>query len=102
MSEATQSAGKERTLTARVASARMDKTVAVVVERMVRHPVYGKFIRRSTRLLAHDESNECRQGDLVTITPCRPLSKRKSWRVTAVVERMGGQPATTADTGVEA
>jgi len=102
MSEATQSAGKERTLTARVASARMDKTVAVVVERMVRHPVYGKFLRRSTRLLAHDESNECRRGDLVTITPCRPMSRRKSWRVASVVERAGGSPAAAAGNGAEA
>jgi len=80
----------------------MDKTVAVVVERMVRHPVYGKFLRRSTRLLAHDEANECRNGDLVTITPCRPLSKRKSWRVSAVVERAGGQPEAAAENGAEA
>lgn len=102
MSEENASAKKERTLTGRVTSARMDKTVAVVVERMERHPVYGKFVRRSTRLLAHDESNECQRGDLVTITPSRPLSKRKAWRVTAVLERPGAEPEVEADAGAQA
>lgn len=98
MSEAAQSEKKERFLTARVVSTRMQNTVAVRVERMVKHPVYGKYIRRSTKMLAHDEGNECRVGDTVTITPCRPLSKRKSWRVSAVVERAAG----AADAGAEA
>ncbi len=77
----------ESTVTGRVASDKMDKTITVVVERLVRHPVYGKYIRRSTKLHAHDESNECRQGDLVMIQQCRPLAKTKSWRLVKVLEK---------------
>ena len=76
-----------RTLTGRVVSNKMDKTIAVSIERLVKHPTYGKYIRRTTKLLAHDEQNEARAGDTVTISPCRPLSRRKSWRLVAVVER---------------
>jgi small subunit ribosomal protein S17 len=65
----------------------MDKTITVRVERMVRHETYGKYLRRSTKLLAHDESNTAHEGDTVTITPCRPLSRRKSWRLLAIIER---------------
>jgi len=77
----------ERVLTGRVVSDKMDKTIAVQVERIVRHETYGKFLRRSTKLLAHDESNAAHEGDTVTITPCRPLSRRKSWRLLAIIER---------------
>jgi len=76
-----------RTLTGRVVSSKMNKTIAVEVERLVKHPRYGKYIRRSTKLLAHDETNECREGDTVTIAECRPLSRSKSWRLVGVVER---------------
>jgi small subunit ribosomal protein S17 len=76
-----------RSLTGEVVSNKMDKTIAVSIERVVRHPTYGKFIRRTTKLLAHDENNEAREGDTVSITPCRPLSRRKSWRLLAIVER---------------
>ena len=78
---------KLRTATGRVVSNAMDKTVAVAVERLVKHPVYGKYIRRTSKLLAHDENNEARVGDTVEITECRPLSKRKSWRLVNIVER---------------
>jgi small subunit ribosomal protein S17 len=77
----------ERTLTGRVTSNKMQKTIAVEIERLVKHPKYGKYIRRTTKLLAHDEKGESREGDLVTITPCRPLSRRKSWRLLKVLER---------------
>jgi small subunit ribosomal protein S17 len=77
----------ERVLTGRVVSEKMNKTITVLVERVVRHETYGKFLRRSTKLLAHDESNTAHEGDTVTITPCRPLSRRKSWRLLAVIER---------------
>jgi small subunit ribosomal protein S17 len=77
----------ERVLTGRVVSDKMNKTITVLVERVVRHETYGKYLRRSTKLLAHDESNTAHEGDTVTITPCRPLSRRKSWRLLAVVER---------------
>ena len=60
---------------------------AVLVERLVRHVAYGKFLRRSTKLLAHDEDGQASEGDTVTITPCRPLSRRKSWRLLAVIEK---------------
>jgi len=76
-----------RTLTGRVVSTKMQKTVAVEIERLVKHPTYGKFIRRTTKLLAHDEKSESRDGDLVKIAPCRPLSRRKSWRVVAVLQK---------------
>jgi small subunit ribosomal protein S17 len=77
----------ERVLTGRVVSEKMDKTITVLIERLVRHEAYGKFMRRSTKLLAHDESNQAHEGDTVTITPCRPLSRRKSWRLLAVIEK---------------
>lgn len=80
----------QRTLTGRVVSDKMQKTVTVEIERLVRHARYGKYVRRTTRLLAHDERGESRAGDLVTITPCRPYSKRKSWRLLEVLEKAGG------------
>jgi len=88
MSETNQAAeSSQRTLTGRVISSGMDKTASVAVERLVQHPVYGKFIRRTTKLLAHDENNEAQVGDTVEIAECRPLSKRKSWRIVNFVER---------------
>jgi len=79
-----------RTLTGPVVSDKMDKSAVVMVERKVRHPLYGKYIRRSTKLHVHDENNECRQGDTVTIQQCRPISKSKSWLLVEVVERPAG------------
>jgi small subunit ribosomal protein S17 len=76
-----------RTLTGIVTSAKMNKTITVKVERTVQHPLYGKFIKRSTKLHAHDETDTCREGDRVTITECRPLSKTKAWTLVEVVER---------------
>jgi small subunit ribosomal protein S17 len=76
-----------RTLTGKVVSTKMDKTIAVVIERMVKHETYGKYLRRSTKLLAHDETKSAREGDTVSITPCRPLSRRKSWRLLSIIER---------------
>src|ERR1700679_3164633 len=69
----------QRLLTGKVVSSKMDKTIAVSVERLVKHPTYGKYIRRTTKLLAHDANNECKEGDTVSLNPCRPLSRRKSW-----------------------
>ena len=76
-----------RTVTGRVISDKMDKTVSVSVERLIRHPAYGKYIRRTTKVLAHDETNECKTGDRVTISECRPKSRHKAWQVVSVVER---------------
>ena len=74
----------ERTLTGRVVSDKMDKTVTVVVERKVRHPIYGKFIKRSTKLHVHDEGNVAKEGDTVVIKESRPYSKTKSWALVEV------------------
>ena len=81
-----------RKLTGRVVSNKMQKTVTVEIERLIRHEPYGKYIRRTTKLLAHDEKGECREGDVVTIAPCRPVSRRKSWQLVEVVEKASGAP----------
>ncbi|UXY16564.1 30S ribosomal protein S17 [Chitiniphilus purpureus] len=77
----------KRTLTGRVVSDKMDKTVTVLVEHLVKHPIYGKVMRRSKKYHAHDESNQYHEGDLVTIVEGRPISKTKSWVVTELVEK---------------
>src|SRR5512146_711138 len=79
----------ERTLTGTVVSSKMQKTVSVSVERLVKHERYGKYVRRTTKLLAHDEASECKEGDVVDITECRRLSARKAWKVVRVVKRAG-------------
>jgi len=84
MSEETKVARKQ---VGRVVSTKMDKTITVSIERVVKHPLYGKFIRRSTKLHAHDENNECHEGDWVAVEQCRPLSKSKFWRLVDVIER---------------
>ena len=78
---------KAREMTGVVLSSKADKTITVRIDRRVKHPVYGKFIRRTTKLAAHDPSNRCREGDVVTIVETRPISKTKSWRLARVVER---------------
>ena len=75
-----------RTLQGKVISNKMDKSITVAIERSVKHPIYGKFIKRTTKLHVHDETNQCKEGDVVTIRECRPLSKTKSWTLVAVVE----------------
>jgi small subunit ribosomal protein S17 len=93
MSEETKSAevDAQRTVVGRVVSDKMDKTVSVAIERLIKHPVYGKYIRRTSKLMAHDENNECKTGDRVTISECRPIAKNKAWRVVGIVERAPGQ-----------
>ncbi len=76
-----------RTATGSVVSNKMEKSITVLVERRVRHPVYGKVVRRSTKLHAHDENNDCNIGDTVTIEECRPISKMKTWTLKSVDER---------------
>lgn len=78
---------KLRTVTGVVLSNKMDRTATVLIERKVKHPLYGKFIKRSTKLHVHDEANECGIGDTVTITECRPISKTKSWRLVEILEK---------------
>ena len=84
---ATAGADKERTVTGTVVSNKMHKTIAVEIERLVKHPQYGKYVRRTTKVLAHDEENVCQEGDMVDIAECRPYSKRKAWRLVRVVKR---------------
>ncbi|MBE2186102.1 MAG: 30S ribosomal protein S17 [Rhodothermales bacterium] len=78
-------ARKERV--GKVVSAKMDKTISVAIERQVKHPIYGKFVKRTTKLMAHDEANDARAGDVVRIMETRPLSKNKRWRLVEIVER---------------
>ena len=77
----------QRTIVGRVVSDKMDKTVSVAIERLIKHPAYGKYIRRTTKVLAHDATNECKSGDRVAISECRPISKNKAWAVVKVIER---------------
>ena len=84
MSEQTKA---KRTIEGRVVSNKMTKTVTVLLERQVQHPLYGKVVRRSTKVHAHDEKGECKEGDVVRIVECAPLSKTKNWRVIEVVSR---------------
>ena len=76
-----------RTVTGRVISDKMEKSITVMIERKVAHPLYGKYVKRSTKLHAHDEQNECNMGDTVSIEECRPISKSKSWRLVKVLEK---------------
>lgn len=76
-----------RKLIGQVISNKMDKTVSVMIERKVKHPIYKKYIKRSTKIYAHDEANECRDGDVVMVEQCRPLSKNKCWRLVKVLEQ---------------
>jgi small subunit ribosomal protein S17 len=77
----------QRTVIGRVVSNKMDKTVSVAIERLIKHPVYGKYIRRTSKVMAHDANNDCNEGDRVAISECRPVSKNKSWQVVNVIER---------------
>mgnify|MGYP003602000772 FL=1 len=88
MSDNNQIATNASVLTGRVVSDKMDKSITVLIERLVRHPLYGKQLRRSTKIKAHDEDNVCQQGDLVRIKETRPISKTKSWTLVEVVEKV--------------
>ena len=85
MTEAAQNTA--RTISGKVVSDKMDKSITVLVERRVKHPIYGKYVKRSTKLYAHDENNECNIGDVVTIQESRPLSKTKSWTLVTIDEK---------------
>jgi small subunit ribosomal protein S17 len=80
-----------RTLTGRVVSTKMQKTIAVEIERLIKHPTYGKYIRRTTKLLAHDEQGASKEGDVVVISPCRPMSRHKSWQLVEIVQKAAGR-----------
>jgi len=95
MSEQTEKNTQEqkalRTVTGEVISNKMDKTASVSISRVVKHPLYGKYIRRTSKVLVHDEDNSCNEGDVVSIAECRPFSKRKAWRVVEILERADAQ-----------
>tara|TARA_Y200000002_G_scaffold325948_1_gene288297 strand:+ start:205 stop:471 length:267 start_codon:yes stop_codon:yes gene_type:complete len=76
-----------RTLSGKVVSNKGDKTISVLIERFEKHPLYGKYVKRSSKIAAHDENNECKIGDIVTISECRPLSKSKAYRLIEITER---------------
>ena len=90
MAESVERISNPRTVTGVVVSDGMDKTSTVRIERRVKHPVYGKFIRKSTKVHAHDEDNSCNAGDTVTVVECRPISKTKTWMLKSIDERAGG------------
>ena len=85
--EPAQAAKNSKTLVGRVVSDKMNKSIVVMIERKVQHPLYGKYVRKSTKLSAHDENNECQEGDTVAIAECRPISKNKSWRLDRIIEK---------------
>ncbi|NQZ10164.1 MAG: 30S ribosomal protein S17 [Algicola sp.] len=78
---------KKRTLQGTVVSDKMDKSITIAIVRKVKHPIYGKYIQRTTKLHAHDETNQCKEGDVVTISECRPISKTKSWTLAEVITK---------------
>ena len=90
MAEAQSTQKNPRAVSGVVVSDAMDKTITVRIERRVKHPVYGKFVRKSTKVHAHDEDNSCQVGDTVTVIECRPLSKTKTWQLKSIDERAGG------------
>ncbi|MAR82858.1 MAG: 30S ribosomal protein S17 [Gammaproteobacteria bacterium] len=79
-----------RPIVGKVISSKMDKTVSVLIERLIKHPIYGKYIRRSTKVMAHDPENIYKEGDSVSISPCKPISKNKSWKVVQANEDISG------------
>ncbi len=81
------SEAKVRTLQGRVVSDKMDKSITVLIERRVKHPMYGKYLTRSTKLKAHDETNQCNEGDVVTISECAPISKSKNWKLVDIITK---------------
>ncbi len=87
MTEQTATTQIKRTVTGKVVSDKMDKSITVAIERKVKHPMYGKYVSRTTKLMAHDENNEAKAGDTVTLSECRPRSKRKAWELVNVVEQ---------------
>ncbi len=87
MTEQTATTQIKRTVTGKVVSDKMDKSITVAIERKVKHPMYGKYISRTTKLMAHDENNEAKAGDTVSLSECRPRSKRKAWELVSVLEQ---------------
>ncbi len=87
MSEATKKIAKKSNITGKVVSASMDKSISVAVERRIKHPLYNKYISKTTKIMAHDQNNDCKVGDIVSLNEIRPISKRKSWALSEIIKK---------------
>ena len=87
MSETTEKISKKSNITGKVVSASMDKSISVAVERRIKHPLYNKYISKTTKIMAHDQNNECKVGDIVSLNETRPISKRKSWALSEIIKK---------------
>ena len=87
MSETTKKISKKSNITGKVVSASMDKSISVAVERRIKHPLYNKYISKTTKIMAHDQNNDCKVGDIVSLNETRPISKRKSWALSEIIKK---------------
>ena len=87
MSETTEKISKKSNITGKVVSASMDKSISVAVERRIKHPLYNKYISKTTKIMAHDQNNDCKVGDIVSLNEVRPISKRKSWALSEIIKK---------------
>ena len=87
MSESTEKISKKSNITGKVVSASMDKSISVAVERRIKHPLYNKYISKTTKIMAHDQNNDCKVGDIVSLNEIRPISKRKSWVLSEIIKK---------------
>ena len=87
MSESTEKISKKSNITGKVVSASMDKSISVTVERRIKHPLYNKYISKTTKIMAHDQNNDCKVGDIVSLNETRPISKRKSWALSEIIKK---------------
>jgi small subunit ribosomal protein S17 len=87
MSETTEKISKKSNITGKVVSASMDKSISVAVERRIKHPLYNKYISKTTKIMAHDQNNDCKVGDIVSLNEIRPISKRKSWALSEIIKK---------------
>lgn len=87
MSETTKKISKKSNIIGKVVSASMDKSISVAVERRIKHPLYNKYISKTTKIMAHDQNNDCKAGDIVSLNEIRPISKRKSWALSEIIKK---------------
>ena len=87
MSKTTEKRSKKSNITGKVVSASMDKSISVAVERRIKHPLYNKYISKTTKIMAHDQNNDCKVGDIVSLNETRPISKRKSWALSEIIKK---------------
>ena len=87
MSETTEKISKKSNITGKVVSVSMDKSISVAIERRMKHPLYNKYISKTTKIMAHDQNNDCKAGDIVSLNEIRPISKRKSWALSEIIKK---------------